>query len=269
MQLILEIASGAAAFLFLYFFSTTRLTIIVNRYLSPENSETSHIYWIYRNKWLIRLTDRKALISAILLFQYDKLVDRVIAQLQRLELKNRTVVQASCAFGDITPRLVEECTRQGAGEIVVTDIIENELLHVKAKLGSSQKYCKFVRQNVLNMNYPDESVDVVVMFFLLHELPGQHKQAALREVSRILKPGGTLIIGEFHKPAPILLKTLGWLYFKTFEPYALPIWAEANPSGMLQDDVKTGWKIRKETFLFGNFQVLAAQKPGRPAATNT
>lgn len=265
MELILDITSGVAACLFLYFFSTTRLTIIANRYLSPGDSETSHIYRIYTNRWLIRLTDRKPLISAILLFQYDKLVDRVIAHLQRLNLQNGKVIQASCAFGDITPRLVDECTRQNAREIVVMDIVENQLLHAKAKLGRRQKYCKFVRQDVLNMKCPDESFDVVVLFFLLHELPGPHKRAVLREASRVLKPGGGLIIGEFHKPEPILLKALGWLYFRIFEPYALPIWAEANPCRMLREDAEVGWDISKETFLFQNFQVIAAQKPGRPS----
>jgi len=40
--------------------------------------------------------------------------------------------------------------------------------------------------------YPDGSVDRVLSAFMLHHLPGDQQQAALREVHRVLAPGGRL-----------------------------------------------------------------------------
>jgi ubiquinone/menaquinone biosynthesis C-methylase UbiE len=264
--LFFDIMLGAGSLLFLYFFSTTKLTIIANRLFPAKNPGVSHIYWIYRNKWLIRLTDRKALISAILLFQYNKLVDRIVLELKQSGLNNRKIIQTSCAFGDVTPRIVAECARQCAAQVVITDIVENELLHVKRKLADGQKYCTFVREDALNTQHESNSFDVVIMFFLLHELPVRRRYAAIREAARILKPGGKLIIAEFHQPGPAILKTLGWLYFRTFEPFALQIWKSASPSGLLGEDMRAGWDIRKETCFFDYFQIVIAEKAGQAGA---
>jgi len=259
-SLTLNIFFGVVSFLFLYFFSTTKLTIIANRLFPAANTDTSHIYWIYRNKWLIRLTDQKPLISAILLFQYDKLVERIVSQLKRSALQHKNVIQVSCAFGDVTTRIVAECHKQGAGEIVISDIIENELSHVKNKLGDERQSCTFVREDALHMRHENDSFDVVIMFFLLHELPREKKHQALKEASRILKRGGKLIIGEFHQPTSLLLKIWGWVYFKTFEPYALQIWEHATPSRLLREDATARWDIKKETCFFDNFQIITAEK---------
>lgn len=258
--LILKICLGVVCLVFLYFFATTKLTIIVHRLFPGKRTDTSHIYWIYTNKWLIRLTDQKPLIAAILLFQYNKLVERIVSQLRRSGVKHKKVIQISCAFGDVTQKVVAECSEQGAGEIVISDIIENELRHVERKLNGTGQCCKFVREDALNLTHADDSFDVAIMFFLLHELPQAQKYGALKEAARVLKPGGKLIIGEFHEPTPALLKASGWMYFKTFEPYALPIWSHASPSRILGEATGADWQIEKETCFFENFQVMTAVK---------
>ncbi|MEE8575326.1 MAG: hypothetical protein V3T30_07930, partial [Thermodesulfobacteriota bacterium] len=71
--LIIKIAF-VLGFLFVgYFFIVTRISLIVQAITGKEDS-SSHVYWIYRNRFLIWLTDRQLLISAILLFNYNKLV---------------------------------------------------------------------------------------------------------------------------------------------------------------------------------------------------
>ena len=42
--------------------------------------------------------------------------------------------------------------------------------------------------------YPDSSFDKVYLVTVLGEIPDQHK--ALQEIARVLKPGGTLVVGE-------------------------------------------------------------------------
>jgi len=251
---------GVLTLFFLYFFATTKLTILANRIFPSRNAATSHIYWIYRNKWLIRLTDRQAVISAILLFQYNKLVNRIVDELRHSMLQGKNVMQASCAFGDVTPKIVSECIRQEVKDIVITDINDNELLHIRSKLGDNQKHCRFLKEDTLYMQHEDNTFDVVIMFFLLHELPNEKKYRALEEAARVLRPGGKLIIGEFHKPKPFVLKVLGWIYFNTFEPYALQVWENENPSRILKENIKADWDIKTETCFFDNYQTIMATK---------
>lgn len=45
--------------------------------------------------------------------------------------------------------------------------------------------------------YPDGSIDRVLSSFMLHHLPADEKQGALREVRRVLAPGGRLHVLDF------------------------------------------------------------------------
>jgi len=50
--------------------------------------------------------------------------------------------------------------------------------------------------------YPDGSVDRVLSAFMLHHLPGDQQQAALREVHRVLAPGGRLHLLDIDGSPP-------------------------------------------------------------------
>jgi ubiquinone/menaquinone biosynthesis C-methylase UbiE len=50
--------------------------------------------------------------------------------------------------------------------------------------------------------YPDGSVDRVLSAFMLHHLPGAEKAAALREVHRVLTPGGSLHLVDLNGQRP-------------------------------------------------------------------
>ncbi len=47
--------------------------------------------------------------------------------------------------------------------------------------------------------FPDDSFDLVTSIFAFHHLP--NPRAALREMRRVLKPGGALIVRDFVRPA--------------------------------------------------------------------
>src|SRR3989304_7329562 len=123
------------AFTGLFFFVVTRGALVL-RGLSPgAPSEKSHVYPIYSNMRLIKLVDFQPIISAILLVQYHRLVSKIVAGLKATDLSNRKVLITSCAFGNVIPRVVEAAVESRAERILIADIIQNELVHAKSKLG--------------------------------------------------------------------------------------------------------------------------------------
>ncbi len=246
------------AFTGLFFFVVTRGALVV-RGLSPgSQTEKSHVYPIYSNMGLIKLVDFQPVISAILLFQYHRLVSKIVSELKHLDLRDKKALITSCAFGNVIPRVVKACIQAGAERVLVADIIRNELVHAKNKLGNLAGKVDFLEENATSMKQSEGMVAANVMFFLLHELPHHLKGQALNEAGRMLAPGGKLFLAEFHRPELWVLRALSWTYFKVFEPLGLALWDTHDPVRYLEG---TGeWKCERTTYFCGNFQVITATK---------
>ena len=242
----------------LFFFVVTRGALVL-RGLSPgAQDEKSHVYPIYSNMRLIKLVDFQPIISAILLFQYHRLVSKIVSGLDDSDLRGKKVLITSCAFGNVIPRVVKAALDAGAERVLIADIIHNELVHAKSKLGGFSGKVDFIEDNATSMKQRQGSVAANVMFFLLHELPHPLKVQALAEAGRMLAPGGKLYLAEFHRPELWVLRALSWTYFKVFEPLGLALWDTHDPLACLE--AMGGWKCERTTCFFGNFQVITATK---------
>jgi ubiquinone/menaquinone biosynthesis C-methylase UbiE len=246
------------AFTGAFFFVATRGTLLVRGLSSRQNSAKSHVYPLYSNMRLIKLVDFQPIISAILLFQYHRLVSKIVAGLKRTDLRGKRVLITSCAFGNVIPRVVEAALAAGAERVLIADIIQNELVHAKTKLTQYAGKVEFIEDNATAMAQPDGVVTANIIFFLLHELPHELKARALAEAGRTLEHGGTLYLAEFHRPELWVLRALSWTYFKVFEPFGLALWAEHDPVKWLER--AGGWTCERSTYLCGNFQVITATK---------
>ena len=242
----------------LFFFVVTRGALLV-RGLSPgQASEKSHVYPIYSNMRLIKLVDFQPVISAILLFQYNRLVLKIVHGLSQSDLKGKNVLVTSCAFGNVLPRVVNAALQGGAARVVIADLIHNELVHAKSKLRDFSGKVDFIEDDATAMKRAESDVAANVMFFLLHELPHDLKAQALSEAGRMLAPGGKLFLAEFHRPESWVLRALSWAYFKVFEPLGLALWDTHDPLDCLES--MGGWTCERTTYFFGNFQIITATK---------
>ena len=241
----------------LFFFVVTRGALLL-RSLSSNQSDTSHVYPIYSNMGLIKLVDFQPIISAILLFQYHRLVSKMVGDLEASNLKNKTVLITSCAFGNVIPRVVDASVKAGANRVLVADVVQNELTHARSKLGQYAGTMEYIESNATAMNQKDGIAQANILFFLLHELPHPMKIQAMAEAGRLLAPGGKLYLAEFHKPRLWVLKVLSWTYFKVFEPLGLALWDTHDPLNCLE--AMGGWTCQRSTYFFGNFQVITATK---------
>src|ERR1017187_8704440 len=117
----------------LFFFVVTRGALVMRGLSSGSHSEKSHVYPIYSNMRLIKLVDFQPIISAILLFQYHRLVSKIVSELKQMDLRNKKLLITSCAFGNVIPRVVNAAVQAGAERVLIADIIHNELIHAKSK----------------------------------------------------------------------------------------------------------------------------------------
>ena len=65
----------------------------------------------------------------------------------------------------------------------------------------------------------------MLLFFLLHEQPEDVRKRTLAEALRVVKPGGCIVIVDYHGPHalnPLYWPMVGIL--RTLEPYALDLW---------------------------------------------
>jgi len=244
----------------LFFFAATRGALLLRSARGTSAGELAHVYPLYSNRWLMRLVDFQPIISAILLFQYHRLVSAITADMRKLDLRDKEVLITSCAFGNVIRRVVEAAFESGARRVLIADLVKNELDHARSKLNGIPGQLEFLEENATAMQLADNSVQVNLIFFLLHELPHPLKGRVLSEAARVLAPGGTLYLAEFSRPELSLLRGLSWAYFKVFEPLGLALWHSHQP--LKQLDAIGGFTCQRKTYFFGNFQIIAATKNG-------
>jgi len=99
-----------------------------------------------------------------------------------------------------------------SGQVVHTDINEAMLRTGRDRLLDAGAALPTVVCDAEQLPFPDNHFAVVSVAFGLRNMT--HKDAALAEMRRVLKPGGKLLVLEFSKVAPPLQKVYDWYSFK-------------------------------------------------------
>ena len=99
-----------------------------------------------------------------------------------------------------------------SGRVVHTDINEAMLLEGRNRLLDAGVSLPTLVCDAEHLPFADAHFDVVTVAFGLRNMT--HKDAALREMNRVLKPGGKLLVLEFSKVAKPLEKIYDWYSFK-------------------------------------------------------
>ena len=99
-----------------------------------------------------------------------------------------------------------------SGQVVHTDINEAMLRTGRERLLDAGISLPTVVCDAEQLPFPDNHFAVVSVAFGLRNMT--HKEAALAEMRRVLRPGGKLLVLEFSKVAPPLQKVYDWYSFK-------------------------------------------------------
>jgi len=121
----------------------------------------------------------------------DKIIERSSIK------RGMTVVDLGCGSGAFTPFVARVVGEQG--KVYAVDIQPAMLQQLERKLAKAEnqdiKNIELKRASAYELPFEENSVDLVYMVTVLQEIPDKGK--ALREIGRILKPGGILAVTEF------------------------------------------------------------------------
>jgi ubiquinone/menaquinone biosynthesis C-methylase UbiE len=109
------------------------------------------------------------------------------------ELHGRNVLDVGCGDGALTQAFV----RGGAASVVGCDIDPRMISRAVSRATQEEQVVHYTVADTVDLPFADQSFDLVTVITVLafvHDAEG-----AIREIARVLRPGGSLIIGDLAK----------------------------------------------------------------------
>lgn len=217
---------------------------------SPPSYLLQAYWWAYVHPRAVRIFERGWLVNLILWGNFGRLRDAALAALGR-PLDGRTL-QIACVYGNLTPTLA--AAMDHGASLDVLDVLPIQLENLARKLPGDAKV-RLVHGDSAALPLATASYDRALLFFLLHEQPPAARRATIAEALRVVRPGGRVVIVDYHRPRrlnPLYLPMAGVL--RALEPYALDLWRH-ELDAWFPDDARPA-ATRKKTFFGGLYQLV-------------
>lgn len=200
--------------------------------------------WSYQYQWLYDGISGLAALSVGGEARFHQL------PLQGITISSETkVLDLCCGSGQATKFLV-----QSSHDVTGLDVSPVSLQRAQRNVPQA----KYVEALAEEMPFPDAEFDLVHTSVAMHEMKPSILRQILKEVYRVLKPGGVFALVDFHKPTNFLfwpgLSLFLWL-FETETSWQL---LETNLDELLKE---VGFKVCDRTLhVGGSLQVIQAKK---------
>ncbi|MBW4574877.1 MAG: class I SAM-dependent methyltransferase [Aphanothece sp. CMT-3BRIN-NPC111] len=210
--------------------------------------------WSYRYQWLY-----DAISSIASLSVGGEALFRHLA-LQGLTINSETkVLDLCCGSGQATQVLVEYSQD-------VTGLDASPLSLKRARQNVPQ--AQYVEAFAEEMPFPDHQFDLVHTSVAMHEMKPEQLRKILKEVYRVLKPGGVFALVDFHAPTNWLFWPGLSLFFVLFETETAWQLIKTDLPGLLEE---IGFKVSaarlkgthsadSTLYAGGSIQVIQVQK---------
>ena len=215
----------------------------------PEYLKQTY-WWAYVHPRAVYVFERQWLVNLILWGNFARLRDEALDALGQ-QLDGRTL-QIASVYGNLSARLRERLAPEGKLDVV--DILPVQLDNLARKLPVDPRIALHQGDSSA-LPMASGSYDRALLFFLLHEQPEDVRRKTLAEALRVLKPGGKLVIVDYHRPSS--LSPLYWPMqgiLRTLEPYAMDLWRQPIDEFLPKDVAITS--IERSTSFAGLYQLL-------------
>jgi demethylmenaquinone methyltransferase / 2-methoxy-6-polyprenyl-1,4-benzoquinol methylase len=202
-------------------------------------------------------------------FRWRKMLAR-----QAMDLDNRTserVLDVATGTGDV----VFEIRKAGVPEVVGLDLSTGMIEEARRKAKKHREGVSFVVGDGMNLPFEDGSFDAVTISFGLRNMPDY--AASVREMARVLKPGGRLVCLEmtpFRRPflGPLfkvyfehVVPVIGWLVSRDYKAYKyLPDSVRAFPAADTLADIFHDAGLEDVTYQLLGFGTVAMHRGTKP-----
>lgn len=146
-----------------------------------------------------RIADRYVTTNHVLSLGTDILWRRKVARIVR-RWKPARLLDVASGTGDLALEIQDACPH---AEIIASDFCAEMLEHAKAR-----GMMETIVADAMNLPYEDASFDAVTVAFGLRNMADYGD--ALREMRRVLRPGGHLLVLDFSLPDGILRGPYRW-----------------------------------------------------------
>jgi demethylmenaquinone methyltransferase/2-methoxy-6-polyprenyl-1,4-benzoquinol methylase len=188
----------------------------------PEGAHTEAEASRKVREMFTQIAPRYDLLNHLLSLQLDRLWRKRVARRLHAILQSpyAAVLDLCCGTGDLSFALA----REGKARVYGADFAHPMLVRAKQKNSmlsgdSSQPNANtlpFLEADALRLPFADGSFDLVTTAFGFRNLANY--EAGLREIQRILKPGGTIAILEFTEPPDDFVGNVFRWYYRNVLP---------------------------------------------------
>jgi len=182
--------------------------------VSDEESATKREQAQRVREMFAAIASRYDLLNHLLSGNFDRRWRRLVVKsvVANLPVGHARVLDVACGTGDLSLALVAGTHAQ----VVGLDFCRPMLDIAAAKSSRRGLAIPFVEGDALRLPFNDQSFDGASIAFGLRNLASV--EGGLRELLRILRPGGTVAVLEFSKPQTPILRTFFRLYFTKLLP---------------------------------------------------
>ena len=180
--------------------------------MNPAISEKEAAHSTAVKEMFAGIAGRYDLLNHVLSLNIDKRWRRLVADELRgiLDREDATVLDVACGTGDLSLEL----SRNSKAQIIGTDFCRPMLTIANRK--SQNANIPYLEADAMTLPVADATFDAATIAFGLRNLPNYEN--GLKELYRVLKPDGKLVVLECSHPRLPVFRELYEFYFSTILP---------------------------------------------------
>lgn len=205
--------------------------------------------WAYLRPESLSLLDNHVVVATILWGNFWRLVRAACDEF----VPGQRILQAASVYGNLSAQLATIVGRNGRLEVI--DIAPLQVEHCRRKLKAFPQ----ASVRLADAAAPGEGpYDGICCFFLLHEIPDDHKRAVVDALLERVEPGGKVVFVDYHKPSlfhpmrPVMYGVFRWL-----EPFAFGL-IDREIEDFASEPGAFHW--RKDLYFGGLYQKVVAER---------